>query len=693
MKSRPLLFWGPVAVAFLVRTAHVLVMMDPARNPLLLHPIMDAAVHDQWARALLAGTWPGSTPFFRAPLYVYLLALLYQVFGPENRLAIQLVHVVVSAVGGGLAALCADRIWGRRAGWLAGIMYSLLWTSIYFAGELLIVSLITTLDLLLLWLLLRRDGANGEGAPTRITLFLAGLVWGLSAIARPNILILAPLLIWYLARRRRLRRVSGWLVLAAGLALPILPVAAHNVLGGGDLVLIASQGGVNFYIGNNPLSDGQTAYVPGTRPTWQGGFEDVNAQAEKAAGHPLRPSQIDRYYLGRGLRFWAEQPGTALRIYAHKLRLLLAAGERANNKNLYFWRDRSPVLRWPLWLGWAPVLLLSVLGFWRRDLASSRRLLLLGSVLLYALSIWLFFVNARYRLPVLAMLTIAAGGGLDRVIAAARSRSWPDARTGLFVAGAIFAFSVLPDQFSFHGDEIQADPFSWHTMGNSYLAAGRLQEAAEAYEKAIEINRRYPQPRFAWIVDSLYEGLGDVRLRQGRTEEAGRVWREWVRVRPENPDARVRLGDHLMKQGRFDEAAAHLEIAMRQDPDHYGARLGYAWILLHNGEAGAALRRFQALDREHPDVQALFGSALSLMQLGRLEEAEEAFQEVLHRDPDYWQALGNLAGIYEQTDRQEEAADAYRRLLALQPHDTHARRWLAAHDRGPARKPAASQGR
>ncbi|MBK6898282.1 MAG: glycosyltransferase family 39 protein, partial [bacterium] len=88
------------------------------------------------------------------------------------------VQALISALGAGLAALTADRLWGRRAGWLAGLLYAGLWTSIYYSAELLLETLSVTLNLLLLWLLLDRDA----GRPGWRRLGLAGLALGLSAI-------------------------------------------------------------------------------------------------------------------------------------------------------------------------------------------------------------------------------------------------------------------------------------------------------------------------------------------------------------------------------------------------------------------------------------------------------------------------------------------------------------------------------
>lgn len=676
------LFLVVTGIALIPRLAHVLVMTDPLVNPLFTKPIMDAAMHDLWARGILAGSWPGDQPFFRAPLFIYLLAGLYAIFGVENRLAVQVVIVAISACGAGLAAVLAAHCFSRRAGWLAGLILAASWTSIYFAGELLIATLTTTLNLLLLWLLVRQDGGSIDPPPQR-QLLGVGLTWGLSAIARPNILILAPVIIWYLFRYRGLRRAPlGWLALVAGLVLPILPVTAHNLVSGHDTVLIASQGGVNFYIGNNPYSDGRTAYVPGTRPTWQGGFDDVIAMAQRETGiEDLKPSGVDRHFLGKGLSFWFQEPGRALGLYAHKLRLLFAMGERSNNKNIYFWRDRSQVLRWPVWLGWTPVLVLAVLAYFRRDLMPARRFLLLGAAVAYALSIYLFFINARFRLPVLAMLAVAAGGGLDRLVAAWPWRRWPDPRRGLGVAAIVLVFSVLPDLLAFTEDDIHADPFSWFTVGNSHLASGRLTQARHAYERAIDISQRYPQRHFYWIQENLHRGLAQVLTGLGRPEQAEQVYRDYIAQDPATVEVRVELGELLMQRGETDAAAAQFEVALRQEPDHYGAQLGHAWILLNNGEAGAALRRFLDLNRRQTNPQALFGAGMAQVALNRLDAAEKTFLQVLDLQPSYWQALGNLAGLYDQMGRLDEAASAYRRLLAQNPQDARARRWLQEHGR------------
>ncbi|HRX51712.1 MAG TPA: tetratricopeptide repeat protein [Candidatus Krumholzibacteria bacterium] len=669
-RERTLMFWGPVLLALILRVIHVLALRD---NPLFDRPIMDALMHDQWARGLLDGTWPGPEPFFRAPLYPYLLGGLYALFDAQ-RLPVQLVHALISALGAGWAALATRHLWGRTAGWAAGVLYATLWTSIYFAGELLLVTVPVSLNLLAVALL---SWPTGSG--DRLRRLGAGLALGLSAIARPNILIVVPVVLWFVReaddRRATLR---AWALVLAGVTLPILPVTLHNAVRGHDAVLIASQGGVNFYIGNNPDSDGRTAIVPGTRPTWQGGFDDAVAMAERDAGRPLKPSEVDRWFLRRGVAYWFQEPVDALKLYGTKLRLLIGAGERSNNKFIYAWREWSPLLRVPLLAGWPLVLGLAVLGFGSGAARARGRGLLLGMVLAYAAGLLLFFINARFRLPVAALLCVPAGAGVAVLLDAVRSRRWTGSRTAAAAAVILLGLSLL-DLADFRERRTEANPFHPFTLGNAWADAGETRRAIAAYREALAVQDRFPQAHFDLIRDPLYRSLSQLLAADGRADEAAATAEQWVRSSPDSREARLWLGNLLLEQGRVDPAAAQFEFVLRASPQDPAARLGRAWIQYHNGDLGGALREFRGLGRD-PElgIQARFGEGLCLLRSERLAEAERAFLAVLLQQPDYWQAWGNLAELYDRAGRTDKAAESYRRLLALRPDDARARAWLAA---------------
>lgn len=599
------IFAGVTLTALAVRSVYIWQLADPTQNPLFVHPILDAALHRRWALGILDGTWPPPEPFFRAPLYPYFLALLYRIFGADNALVVQLAHGLVSALGAGLAGLCAYRIWRRAAGWWAGMGFALLWPSIFYAGELLDVTLGVTLNLLLWWLLLGKLSSR--------SLFAAGLTFGLSIICRPSVMVITPVVGWYLVRRGVRWRGRGGLLLAVGLAVAILPVAARNLLVGGEPVLVAASGGVNFFIGNNPYADGNMAFLPGAPVDWQGEMSEVRELAARESGRPQSALGADRHFLGKGLAFWTHDTGSALSLLGRKLWLLVAADERSNNKNLEFWRSHSPLLRWPIWLGWAPVLALALLGLWRRDTDPNHRRLMVGSLLLYAAGLLLFFINARFRLPLLAWLVVPAGAGADQLVRALRERSRdPQWWRNFALACTVLLVVWIPDLVN-HRRDPGRDLESWRLMGDGYEKAGELDRARASYRRALDTYERYPYPQYRRIIPALH----------------------------------VRLGS----------------------------------ILLGEGNPGGALPEYRAAEKLSGDLWAKFGVGMCLVQLGHWQEAEPIFREIVRRQPENWQAWGNLAICSEQTGRGEEAQELWRKVLSLNPGDAMARQRLQEMER------------
>ena len=659
------IFFTATLAALLVRVLYILQMADPGLNPAFAQPILDAAVNRTWALGLLDGTWPPAEPFFRAPLYPAFLAALYAVFGPDRPVPVQLAHALVSSLGAGLAALCALRLWGRRAAWFAGLGFACLWPGIFFSGELLDVTLGVTLNLLLLCLLLEPEKDWKLGG--------AGLAWGLSAICRPLILVLFPVVAVYLRRRGVPWRSRGVLYLVAGLTAAVLPVTAHNLLRGGEPVLIAASGGVNFFIGNNPSADGRVAFLPGAAPDWQGKPDEVVALAVREGGSPGTIVVADRYFLGKGLAYLWTEPRDAAALYARKIWLLLASGERSNNKNLAFWRERSPLLRLPMWLGWAPVLALALVGLLRNDHDRSWGFLIRGFLIAYSLALLLFFINARFRLPLLGWLVIPAGAGADRILSAFRLAAVrPGTLKAAAVAMVVLLAVWLPDRLTYRQDP-SSDFESFRMLGDGHLAAGGLDLAEDAYVAALSADRKEPRPESAWTLQAVYGRLGGILLEDGRYQSAESLFNAWIDRLPDDDAGRLHLADLMLKTGRPEQARPHLEEVLGRDPDNLQARLGRGWARLGTADPHGALEDFRAAGNPTGDISAAFGAAMSLMELGAWRDAETAFLAVLDREPGSWQVYGNLATLYEKTGRPDEAIMAWERLLEANPADAGAR--------------------
>ena len=107
------------------------------------------------------------------------------------------------------------------------------------------------------------------GRPRR--LLVPGFCLGLAALAVANILLFLPMaLLWVIVARRALpwpRRLLNALPLLLGASLVIAPVTLRNYLIGDDLVLISSNGGINFYLGNNANYEETIRIPPG--PAWR----------------------------------------------------------------------------------------------------------------------------------------------------------------------------------------------------------------------------------------------------------------------------------------------------------------------------------------------------------------------------------------------------------------------------------------
>ena len=139
-----------VVLAFVLRLVYV---MDLRASPYFEAPILDPAYHVDWARALAAGHTFEQGPFFRAPLYPWLLGGLFSALGP-GLFAVRVVQCLLGAATTLLTWMVGRRAFDSRVGLLAAAGAATYWVLIYFDGELLIPTLAVPLNLLALWLTL-----------------------------------------------------------------------------------------------------------------------------------------------------------------------------------------------------------------------------------------------------------------------------------------------------------------------------------------------------------------------------------------------------------------------------------------------------------------------------------------------------------------------------------------------------------
>jgi len=604
-----------LALAAAIRLGH---LSELRADPFIDRPIMDAEFHDLWARTILEERPFVSQVFFRAPLYPHLLAGVYRLFGPGPWAprALQMGMGLVSLL---IMYRLARRVVGRRGALFAlslGALYDLM---PYYEGELLLPAVLVLLALLAM----ERVVAFLSERRARDAV-LAGALLGLMAVARPNALAVVPGLALLIGARSRSRRDAAAFALSA-LILPIA-VTAVNGVRGGDPVFIASQAGVNFYIGNHRGSNGWSAVAPDLRPDWWGGYEDMIRIPEREAGRALKASEVSGYWTRRGLDEIAREPGWWLGHLARKTYLWFGSEELSNNKDLAFWKERFSVIR-HLPVRYAHLVPLAVLGLlfvpWRSALPL---VLFVGP---YAASFVLFFVTSRYRLTTVPFLAVLAGGALDGLARLARHRAfWA-------LAGRLLLLAALTLFLSSGLAPVQQPTFaiSYMEIGRREMERARWADAAAAFREALGVEPRNFDAR---------HDLG-VALREGGDPGAALVELSAVAAARGDAGTWNNVGLTLAALGRRAEARGAYERAIVRDPSAADAWLNLALLRVEEGNFLAAL---EALDRgtslRGEDAVTWYHRGVILSGLGRTGEARAAFERSLSLMPDHPEARARL---------------------------------------------------
>jgi hypothetical protein len=308
----------------------------------------DARGYDAWARRIASGEWLGDQVFYQAPLYPYFLGSIYSIFG-DAVWQIRLVQSLLGVLTCVILAAATARWAGRRAGWIAGLMLAAYPPAIFFDGLVQKPVLDLLLIATLLWWMARLRERHD-----RWRLIAAGATIGLLTLVRENALVLVPVVgVWVALRELRPLqiRLRSSVLLFAGVALILAPVAVRNFAVGGEFQLTTSQFGANFYMGNNEYSDGLHVPMLLFRDNVQFEQQDAINLAAQALGHEPSPAEVSRYWTARATQFIREQPIDWLKLTARKFALFWNRIEVLDTEDQYTYADWSRVLRWiqPWW--------------------------------------------------------------------------------------------------------------------------------------------------------------------------------------------------------------------------------------------------------------------------------------------------------------------------------------------------------
>jgi tetratricopeptide (TPR) repeat protein len=669
----------------------------------LLQPVggTDSGYYLSLAHGVL-GADPASAghAFFVAPLYVYFLAGAIAVL--RSELSVRVLQIVLGTAAVWLIHRTARDWFGERAALLAAALAA--GTGLFTFHEILLLH--AALDPFLTALVLFAVGRAVIARDARWFL-AAGLAIGLHGLNRPNVIAYAAVvaagsvLTW--RTRKGLRFAAAF---ACGVALILAPVALRNYARTGELVIISSHGGLNFYIGNNPDADGTYRAIPGITPSIAGQAGDAQRVASEALGHKAGDAETSGYFYDRALEWMGREPGQAARLWLTKAAYVLNCAELTLDYSFaYYQRDEATPLRLLRVGAWVLVPLGAVGLFARRRRSDTGYWLWAAFVPTYALTVVAFFVSSRYRMPLLVPLAVGAGAAIDRAIECWRERQvralvpaavlvaglglvanyglglddgrWEE-RTAMVVAlidrGRFAEAEAAIARFS----PTQPDPaLLYARAGSAYREQRQADAAIAAFQKALaagtaarpEINLALGQTlldagRAGEAVPHLrraYDGgirrdvagydLARALAGSGKIVEAGRVLESTPQaLAPQalapDPEGVIGRADLALLVNRPDLACTFLSEAAARWPRDAAVRLRYGLALIVAGQTPAAIGQLEEAVRLDPGVAAAhLNLAVLYAQTGRTAEAAAEAHEALRLQPDYPQAQGLLRAL------------------------------------------------
>jgi 4-amino-4-deoxy-L-arabinose transferase-like glycosyltransferase len=409
----------PIILFVLALAARIAWVLYSHRMPVGLH---DPVAYDSLALGIAdgrgyIGPWTNVPTAYFPPGYPAALAIVYAVFG-RSALWGGMLNALLGAGTVVITYELARRLLDVRVARVAGLLLAFFPNQVFYTGTLLSEVLFTFL-LMTGLLILMAEPWPREGISLR-RLALAALFLGAATMVRSVVLIVPVVLFFYWLRvfpnRARVLAQVGVIILV--FAAIIVPWTIRNAVVMHAFVLISTNGGDDFCLGNNEVATGQFVF---SGPCYEGYDSNI----------PKRELEIEGYHEGlrRGAEFIINHPADELGLIFEKAYFLVyidSDGLFANESygsNYFIEKEMRDYLStaanayYFVTIGWAGLGLL----YWlrRRDPRRTFCLILVACILLPPLA---FFGDPRFHFPVIPLVCIVAATG---VVVAWQARSPP----------------------------------------------------------------------------------------------------------------------------------------------------------------------------------------------------------------------------------------------------------------------------
>jgi tetratricopeptide (TPR) repeat protein len=206
------------------------------------------------------------------------------------------------------------------------------------------------------------------------------------------------------------------------------------------------------------------------------------------------------------------------------------------------------------------------------------------------------------------------------------------------------------------------DPRALGGLSETYLREGRIDEALKLY-----------QDRIAQDSTSLdnFMQAGDIAARAGRLDTATQMYSEALKRNDRLPEIWGRLGEVQFARGDRQNAFASFTKARDIDPKSVNAWLGLALVHERNGEPQKARAAYeQVLKLQSDNAIAMNNLAYQLAESGTdLDQALSLAQKAKQKNPTNPNIADTLGWVYIKKNLHDSAIGLYRELIRANPQN------------------------
>lgn len=684
------------------------------KEPWFNCPLYDPLYNHYWAKGIATGDWdlPAPvndpeirfTPHGRPPGYPYILAIIYLIFGvnPISPRVVQyffgLLNIFI------LSWILKKHLNNNLALILASLSFATYWGLIYFESILTYPTFVVFLLLIWFALILKWEEDSNS-----IYLSTSALLLGMILLFRPNAILLISLYIILTVRKydRNLRKILTSLILLLFFtSIPLIPCFIRNYLVSKDFVFISSYGGLNFYVGNHPKSDGAEPRIPELKK-WIGTSEwscfdypaIVRGLAKDLGKEKISFSEANRYFYKKAILNIISNPKTWTKLTLKKILLFWGPVEITNDTVPQVDKQYSKILSTlPGFSTYSSIFLASLiyilylLIFQKtayRTIPSVIKISI-SIVVIYFLSVLPFFIAGRYRIPIIPFMLIVDGWFISEFW-----RNLQQKKISIFIFQVILIFlSAFVTNTNFTGYQ-PSESIWYYRQGTSALLCNDYNRALNEFKKSLKSD---PQNLFAKInyattlakvgrpTEGIYvltnnfkdqlktseelNTLGYLFEQIGDLEKAQEFYAKAIVNSPNFTLAHSNLSRIFTKRNEYNKARKHFQIVVSQQPYNFYAHFQLAKICETLSDYESALDHYKTCVEIKPSSEVSWNNIGWIYEkLGDYNSAMEAYNKAIQIDPNYLLSWINLVNLYLKLNELQKAEILAQNLLVKFPHN------------------------